>query len=718
MLRPPKFRVPPVLPPQLHALMEQTACTPKTIAAYLMAVVRIEPGRAETAALRIWGRDRKVTLWTALRRYHVMRNEDLPLPKKPLFRDLARTGPDIVSQPVVSTLRARYASYSAEVTRKTEVAKRREMVQARAAEIASVYATHAPNLIFGGSAGAQPALPSRKRPNEDEGEGRLGKRLDRRPEPSGRQRVAAFAVSLPAMTMPRQGGSASGPSQQAGQSVRVAIAAAASPSPARAARVEHAPMEVDPPITELAPPPDAVEPPEGPLPCLADANVMPRPHQVALAKHLLSHRGAIAAHSVGTGKTLLAVCAAETLMAMVPTLRRTVVLAPLSLLQNFRDAIAQFGANPARYTIVTPQTFHNQYKDDPRIVDRLANAFFVVDEAHELRTTIKIRGKNKQGLVAHAALQAAARARRVLLLTATPMVNRASDIRNLVAMVRGDRVPISERGFRELAQSPAELRRYCGGIFSFVGQGRFGSHFPAEIKRPVNLVMTVHEYVRYRAIELEQQRIMGRSGYIKNPRVFLMGLRMAANMVGMAESMADVARKADYIGETIAALPPGRRRRSIVFSAFLGKGVDIVQAALDARGITHRIITGEVSSRDRATRVGEFNGPDPPDVMILSAAGGQGLDFQRVRHVFLFEPAWNVARLEQAAGRAIRFQSHVDLPPDEQDVTVHELLVDKDPDMIVPNEAPSVDRILREIMDEKREEIVDFTQRLKSIALK
>ena len=50
----------------------------------------------------------------------------------------------------------------------------------------------------------------------------------------------------------------------------------------------------------------------------------------------------------------------------------------------------------------------------------------------------------------------------------------------------------------------------------------------------------------------------------------------------------------------------------------------------------------------------------------------EGLDFKRLRQVHIIEPWYNLSRHEQIIGRAIRFQSHRDLPIQERNVEIYQ----------------------------------------------
>lgn len=57
-------------------------------------------------------------------------------------------------------------------------------------------------------------------------------------------------------------------------------------------------------------------------------------------------------------------------------------------------------------------------------------------------------------------------------------------------------------------------------------------------------------------------------------------------------------------------------------------------------------------------------------VMMITQSGAEGISLKCVRRVMILEPFWNMVRMDQVIGRAVRTNSHVDLPEDERTVEV------------------------------------------------
>ena len=69
---------------------------------------------------------------------------------------------------------------------------------------------------------------------------------------------------------------------------------------------------------------------------------------------------------------------------------------------------------------------------------------------------------------------------------------------------------------------------------------------------------------------------------------------------------------------------------------------------------------------DRRNLYGEYI-----SVVIGSSASSEGINLKGVTTVFILEPHWNMNRIEQAIGRAYRYDSHSDLKPEERRIDAY-----------------------------------------------
>ena len=70
-----------------------------------------------------------------------------------------------------------------------------------------------------------------------------------------------------------------------------------------------------------------------------------------------------------------------------------------------------------------------------------------------------------------------------------------------------------------------------------------------------------------------------------------------------------------------------------------------------------------------ATSKDNVNG-EKVKVILISQAGSEGLDFKFIRQVHVLEPWYNLSRIEQIIGRAVRHCSHKDLPFEKRNVEI------------------------------------------------
>ena len=89
------------------------------------------------------------------------------------------------------------------------------------------------------------------------------------------------------------------------------------------------------------------------------------------------------------------------------------------------------------------------------------------------------------------------------------------------------------------------------------------------------------------------------------------------------------------------------------------------------------VITGDssispnnVNEIKLATNPDNING-NKVKIILISMAGAEGLDFKFIRQVHILEPWYNMNRIEQIIGRAVRTCSHKDLPFVERNVQIY-----------------------------------------------
>ena len=434
---------------------------------------------------------------------------------------------------------------------------------------------------------------------------------------------------------------------------------------------------------------------EAPAPeCMQFSAADLKPHQERVVQFMMNsnERGMILFHTVGSGKTITAIAVARCLLK--PGLK-IVVATPASVKKQFAAELDKLGIPDVaeRTTFVTHQGLATQYRS---IVDR--KTILIIDEAHNF--------KNMDGVRTQAAINASHVAYKVLLLTATPVTNVAADLVPLIAMQQGVKAPalIKKIGnhIRENKADPDLSPFKCK--FSYFITPMDVKNYPSFTEKYVTVDMDPAYYARYlrvqnSAIPDEDADNALTSFRGKKLKAFMNGIRRAVNRMGSVKSP-----KVQYaVDRTVADVADGKK--VLIYSGFKESGVQLIQEELAARNIPALFIDGTQTLAQRTRDVQKYNSGEVR-VLLITMAGAEGLDLKGTRTVLLTDPWWNVSKMEQIVGRAVRFQSHIALPKAERHVDVLYLVLKK-PEPLAPGDGMklSADEIIYRMGERKMEEI-------------
>lgn len=79
----------------------------------------------------------------------------------------------------------------------------------------------------------------------------------------------------------------------------------------------------------------------------------------------------------------------------------------------------------------------------------------------------------------------------------------------------------------------------------------------------------------------------------------------------------------------------------------------------------------ELQEELRSVRVGNNIRGEAMRVFMITQSGAEGISLKNVRRVILLENFWNMVRIDQVIGRAVRTCSHQELPPEDRNVEVY-----------------------------------------------
>ena len=435
----------------------------------------------------------------------------------------------------------------------------------------------------------------------------------------------------------------------------------------------------------------------------SDTDLTIKKHQLSVANHLFHNRGAIVVHSVGTGKTLSAVATAQCLL-LNNIVDKVIVVTPTSLQSNFKSQMRMYGLTDNEFKFYHFYTIQKLVNDiENKDVVSADKSLIIIDEAHNLRT---IEGNRVEPI-----LKYAKKAEKVLLLTATPLINYKYDIINLISLIKSDK-PITIDYFNKLSNDKSkkkEFKEYLSDVFSFYIKDKPDPNFPRKKVLEIFLPMDEKYLKLYEEVESgEVKRIPAFKD--KNINVFYNGLRRASNILDKKSP------KVDWVINKIESEP---NAKYVIFSHFINMGIKPIMKYLDSKKISYGSVTGDLSIEERQRAVESYNSAKSK-ILFISKSGSEGLDLKNTTYLIILESAWNLGSMEQVQGRAIRYKSHDTMPESKKTVTVYKLLLVK-PDeykhinkitdnylLEYKNNMLSVDLYLRNYAWLKQQEIIKF----------
>jgi len=417
-------------------------------------------------------------------------------------------------------------------------------------------------------------------------------------------------------------------------------------------------------------------------------------HQNDGTDGVMGRGGRILNWGLGSGKTLGAFAIAERRGGNV------VVVTPASLRTNFKEQFERFVSKDRRenYHFYSYEMFK---KDATGIIARLRPNTLIADEVHRLRNAgPRSSFESIRGRIPF-----------MVGLTGSLVNNRPEEMVPIVNLVAGKKIYKSVEDFKAKhlvdVQKPASAmgrlrgvkpgneerpknlrelgRRMSKIVHRFDGDPAYRRNLPDVKHQTIKVPMSSEQEGVYKFIAGKNPLLAWKIRHnlppskseLKNMNAFMAAMRQVSN------NPSEFDKRERSIEKTVSSSPKFnkmleeiRKRakkdpdfRGIVFSNFLGSGVNPVVAGARARGLKAETFTGSLTDKERGRIIRSFNEGET-GVLGLSPDGGEGLDLKGVRLVQLTEPHWNPERANQAIGRAARFKSHAHLPRDKRNVQV------------------------------------------------
>jgi superfamily II DNA or RNA helicase len=399
-------------------------------------------------------------------------------------------------------------------------------------------------------------------------------------------------------------------------------------------------------------------------------------YQCGPAYHMLRHpeqRGIACFFKPGYGKTLTAVALA-TLLFKRGIIQRIVAITPKSLRVNIRTEFQKCGSHAALEVLKKMKVYTYESidgKTENLAVDK--NTLLICDEAHRLRES------NTNVYKAVSAL--ARKCGKILAITATPFVNKTNDIVNLLHIIDPERVPV--KNYENSPVTTKQLQTYARDLVAFPDEdisNLFARRRDFLVDCPLDDLQLI-ELLKYdKKIGLSRKPRKGnKQGDPPKKNAYLVHTRQLS--LGIYHTKDQDVVASTKVLKLFKNLEKRENLPALVFTSFLSKGIDYVMDVAKRlfskkAGIAQLrigVITGRNKESERDTTVQNLNKGEL-DVVLISDAGSEGLNFRGVRSVHLLNMEWNPAVTEQQVGRALRINAHQHLQPAEQVVNIYKYL--------------------------------------------
>jgi SNF2 family DNA or RNA helicase len=418
------------------------------------------------------------------------------------------------------------------------------------------------------------------------------------------------------------------------------------------------------------------------------------PHQQRVVDKMRDREGLIVVHGLGSGKTLTSIGVQDALKSPAT------VVVPAALQENYRKELAKHTKG------ISPEI--RSLQDVARKQDLPETDLLVIDEAHRARDA---------GSATSKALQSA-KAKKRLLLTASPFYNHPSDIAPLVNLAAGrDVLPGSKGAFEQRfigyrKVKPSLLQRIRGAttgevpylrrdkqeelrnLFDHYIDYHPGSvdNFPKVQTSDIRVPMTEKQLLLYDAVlneAPEWMKVKIKAGLppskqeAKQLNAFAGAVRQISNSTrAHSTTLRDEPKIEAAVNNLKKFLAENELNKAVVYSNYLDTGISPYRERLIKDKIPYGEFTGEISQKDRDRLVREYN-ENKLKVLMLSSAGGEGLDLKGTRLMQILEPHWNVEKIKQVQGRGARYKSHEALPPELRSMTIQRYLATRPKDKAI-----------------------------------
>nr|PNR58133.1 hypothetical protein PHYPA_005128 [Physcomitrium patens] len=473
------------------------------------------------------------------------------------------------------------------------------------------------------------------------------------------------------------------------------------------------------------------------------------PHQKFVRRFMspqIPYNNLLLFHNVRSGKTFTSIAVVESHKSCKG--RALILVRGRTSADNFKDQIRKWpGGEVKDYEIKKYISFINKLKrlDDNQVISSFSNRVMVMDEIHNLKHSMSdLDAETVYGQMWR--LSHPARNCKILLLSATPMIDKAEEILSILNLI----LDVDHQFDTSFFPTEDDFRRSIMGRILYLNSNQ---HMAKVIEEGVTLegcsVRVVLSYMdgyqleAYKKIDTNNldDSVYRNSIYyslmtfwngtygaeaftkivrikqdnkIKRDNLYLYSCKYS-KMLDIIESNKDML--AFVFCEEVKGT--GLIMMSCIFELFGyqlydGENIDEIE-----KGLRYTLYTGDtVACSNPEKRLDGFRSPknkygEYVKILLGSRISGESVSLTNVRQVHIVTPHWNKSTIVQAIGRAVRSQSHDLLKAEERSIHVyrHVALVGKS-NKCVPS--VSIDMYKYLISEEKSKRIEDVENVIRS----
>lgn len=355
--------------------------------------------------------------------------------------------------------------------------------------------------------------------------------------------------------------------------------------------------------------------------------------------------------SMGSGKTIGAL---NMLSSMDPTPVNVLIVCSNTMIGHWVQEIRKTPqeAGETRFEIVGYTEFRRMVNTEAKNFVSRNYDVVIVDEAHNYRNLTPAMLEDVLAL---------RQARRLMLLTGTPIQNDISEVEGFLFL-------LGLRGNETLKEAEQTLK-LSKSIF-YYDPSVHGSAYTQSAYPDVRIVVERVPMDAVQTLEyLMSQRRDTRIGAVTVSTSRCNSYNALTRAISNTLNPETISPKFERVLKNVA---PSSKYQGphVVYSHYRPKGVEAIEAAVRRRAhLRTAMLTGSTESKERDRLIRLFN-DGGIDVFFITDAAREGIDLQGTGTMHLLEPHDNVYSESQTRSRVARHNSHASKQPDERHVTI------------------------------------------------